>query len=149
MKLTYKQVIDASLAAVWAAFNDSSNKGRWQQNFASCTHTSGDPGQPGAISELVFSENGKMLVIIETIAELREPVFLSANYESKYASTIIVNHFESIDENTTRWTSWCNITFRGFMKIIALFIAGTIRKRTEDDMHRFKLLVETDEAGGT
>jgi hypothetical protein len=46
-----------------------------------------------------------MLVIIETIAERREPVFLSANYESKYASTIIVNHFESIDENTTRWTS--------------------------------------------
>jgi hypothetical protein len=35
------------------------------------------------------------------------------------------------------------------MKIMALFIAGTIRKRTEDDMHRFKLLVETDEAGGT
>ncbi len=149
MKLTYEQVIDASLATVWAAFNDSSNKGRWQQNFASYTHTSGDPGQPGAISELVFSENGKMLVIIETIAELREPVFLSANYESRYASTIIVNHFESIDENTTSWTSWCNITFKGFMKIMALFIAGTIRKRTEDDMHRFKLLVETDEAGGT
>jgi hypothetical protein len=149
MKLTYEQVIDASLATVWAAFNDSSNKGRWQQNFASYTHTSGDPGQPGAISELVFSENGKMLVIIETITELREPVFLSANYESKYASTIIVNHFESIDENTTSWTSWCNFNFKGFMKIMALFIAGTIRKRTEDDMQRFKLLVETDEAGRT
>jgi len=43
--------------------------------------------------------------------------------------------------------SWCNFSFKGFMKIMALFIAGTIRKRTEDDMHRFKLMVETDEAG--
>jgi len=33
------------------------------------------------------------------------------------------------------------------MKIMALLIPGTIRKRTEDDMHRFKLMVETDEAG--
>ena len=43
--------------------------------------------------------------------------------------------------------SWCNFSFKGFMKIMALFIAGTIRKRTENDMHRFKLMVETDEAG--
>ena len=147
MKLNFEQTIDASLETVWAAFYDSSNNGRWQQNFESYTHTSGDPGRPGAISELVFNENGKTMVVNETITECREPVFLSAIYESKFASTIIVNHFESIEESQTRWTSWCNFTFKGFMKIMALFIAGTIRKRTEDDMHRFKLLVETDEAG--
>ncbi len=147
MKLNFEQTIDASLETVWAAYNDSSNKERWQQNFESCTHTSGDPGEPGAISELVFNENGKAMVVNETITERREPVFLSAIYESKLASTIIVNHFESIEGAKTRWTTWCNFTFKGFMKIMALFIAGTIRKRTEDDMHRFKLLVETDEAG--
>lgn len=147
MRLNFEQTIDASLATVWVAFNDSSNKGRWQQNLVSYTHMSGNPGQPGAVSELTFNERGKMMVISETIAECREPDFLSATYESKYSSTIIVNHFKSIDENTTRWTSWCNFTFKGFMKFMALFIAGTIRKRTEDDMHRFKLLVETYEAG--
>ena len=147
MKLNFEQTIDASLATVWAAFNDSSNKGRWQRNFESYAHTSGDPGQPGAIAELTFNENGKMMVINETITESRAPDFLSAIYESKYSSTIIVNHFVSIDENTTRWTTWCNFAFKGFMKFMAFFIAGTIRKRTEDDMHRFKLLVETDQAG--
>ncbi len=147
MKLNFEQTIDASLETVWAAFSDSSNKGRWQQNFKSYKHTTGDSGQPGAISELAFNENGKMMIMNETIMECREPDFLSASYESKYAATIIVNHFESINKNTTRWTSWCNFTFKGFMKILALFIAGTIRKRTENDMHRFKLMVETDEAG--
>ena len=149
MKLNFEQTIDASLRTVWAAFNASSNKRRWQQNFESYTHMSGDPGQQGAISELTFNENGKMMVISETITESRAPDFLSAIYESKYSSTIIVNHFESIGESTTRWTAWCNFAFKGFMKIMAPFIAGTIRKRTEDDMHRFKLLVETDAAGRT
>jgi hypothetical protein len=87
MKLNFKQKIDASLETVWAAFNNSANKERWQQNF------------------------------------------------------------ESIGEDKTRWTSWCNFSFKGFMKIMALFISGTIRKRTEGDMHRFKLMVETDAAG--
>jgi len=147
MKLNFEQKIDASLETVWAAFNTSSNKERWQQNFESYKHSTGDPGRPGAISELEFNENGKIMTVNETITECREPVFLSASYKSKYASTIIVNHFESIGEDKTRWTSWCNFSFKGFMKIMALFIAGTIRKRTEDDMHRFKLMVETDEAG--
>ena len=149
MKLNFEQTIDANLRTVWVPFNTSSNKRRWQQNFESYTHKSGDPGQPGAVAELTFNENGKMLIVNETITESREPDFLSAIYESRYSSTIIVNHFESIDENTARWTAWCNFTFKGFMKIMVLFIAGTIRKRTEDDMHRFKLLVETDEAGRT
>jgi len=149
MKLNFEQTIDVSLVTVWAAFNDSSNKGRWQQNFESYIHKSGNPGQPGAISELTFNENGKTMVINETITESRAPDFLSAIYESKYSSTVIVNHFRSIDARTTRWTTWCNFTFRGLMKIMALFIAGSIRKRTEDDMHRFKLLVETNAAGRT
>lgn len=147
MKLNFEQTIDASLETVWAAFNNAANKGRWQQNFASYTHASGDPGQPGAIAELTFNENGKMLTVNETITECREPDFLSANYDSKNVTTIIVNHFKSVDNNATHWSTWCNFTFKGFMKIMALFLAGTIRKRTEDDMHRFKLLVETDEAG--
>jgi len=146
MKLNFEQTIDASLETVWAAFNNAADKGRWLLNFESYTHTSGDPGQPGAIAELSFNEKGKMLIVKETITECREPDFLSAIYDSKYASTIIVNHFRLVDKNTTRWSSWCNFTFKGFMKIMALFLAGTIRKRTEDDMHRFKLLVETDKA---
>ena len=149
MKLNFEQTIDASLETVWAAFNNAANKGRWQQNFESYTHTSGDPGQPGAISELTFNEDGKMLMVNETIMECRKPDFLSANYDSEFATTIIVNHFRLVDKNTTRWSSWCNFTFKGFMKIMALFLASTIRKRTEDDMHRFKLLVETDKADRT
>jgi len=147
MKLNYEQTIDASLATVWAAFDNPANIGRWQHNFQSFTHKSGEAGQPGAISELVFNEKGKMIVVKETIMERREPDFMSGTYESEYGTTIVVNHFAAIDANATRWTSWCKFTFKGFMRFLTLFIAGSIRKRTEADMHCFKLMVETDEAG--
>jgi hypothetical protein len=112
----------------------------------SFNHISGEPGQPGAVSELTYDEKGKKVVLKETITERRKPDFLARTYESKVAKTLIVNHFEAVDENLTRWTSWCNFTFRGFMRIMSLFVSGMIRKRTRADMERFKLMVETDQA---
>ncbi|MDH3990150.1 MAG: SRPBCC family protein, partial [Gammaproteobacteria bacterium] len=98
------------------------------------------------VAELVFDEKGKKVVLRETITERRVPDFLAGSYESEHGTTIIVNHFEAIDASTTRWSSWCNFTFTGFMKFMSLFIGNVIRKRTEGDMQRFKLMVESDEA---
>lgn len=146
MKLKFETVIDADLDAVWAAFDNPDNMSRWQQNLESFRHVAGDPGQPGAVSELVYDENGKKVVLTETITERRQPDFMAGTYDSPMGKTLVVNHFEAIDDDSTRWTAWCNFTFRGFMKIMSLFVGGMIRKRTEGDMQRFKLMVETDRA---
>ncbi len=146
MKLTFDTVIDASLDTVWAAFDNPDNMVRWQQNLESFDHVSGEPGQPGAVAELVYDEKGKKVVLKETITERREPDFMARTYESPMAKTLLVNHFEAVGKDSTHWTSWCNFTFRGFMKIMSLFVSGAIRKRTEADMQRFKLMVETDQA---
>lgn len=147
MKLKFEQEIDASRDTVWAAFDNPDNMPRWQQNLESFKHLSGEPGQPGAVSELTFDEKGRKIVLRETITERRQPDFLAGTYESPTGKTLIVNHFEAIDENRTRWTAWCNFTFRGLMKVASLFVFGRIRDRTEADMERFKLMVETDRAG--
>jgi uncharacterized protein YndB with AHSA1/START domain len=148
MKQKFEIVINASRDKVWAAFHDPANMGRWQANFSSYTHRSGDPGRSGSVAELVFTENGRPVVLTETITERRDPDFLAGTYESRHGSTLIVNHFEAIDENTTRWSSWCNFQFRGAMKFMSLFAARSIRKRTQGDMERFKLMVESDLAQG-
>jgi uncharacterized membrane protein len=147
VKLNFDVTIDADLDTVWAAFDDPDNLGRWQTNFHSYTHKSGEPRQPGCAAELKFNENGKIVVLTETITERREKSFLAAAYESTHGTNIIVNQFAAISANETRWTSWCKFSFRGLMRVMSLFIGGVIRKRTEADMQRFKLLVETNEAG--
>ena len=146
MKLKFETVIDASLETVWAAFDNPDNMSRWQQNLESFRHLSGDPGQPGAVSELVYDEKGRKVVLKETITERRQPDFLAGTYESPMAKTLIVNHFEAVGDESTRWTAWCNFSFHGLMKVMSLFVGGMIRKRTEGDMQRFKLMVETDRA---
>lgn len=147
MKHNFDVTIDASLDTVWATFDDPDNKGHWQTNFHAYKHKSGEPGQPGAVAELTFNENGKIVVLTETITERRDESFFAATYESAHGSTLIVNRFEEIGDGKTRWTSWCKFSFSGFMKVMSLFVGGVIRKRTEADMQRFKLMVETNEAG--
>jgi len=144
MKTKFEVVIDASREDVWAAFDNPDNVPRWQSRFDGYTLKAGERGEPGSIAELVFDERGRKVRLIETITEKRKPDFLAAVYESPHGSTIIVNHFESLDDGGTRWSSWCNFRFRGLMRFMSLFVAGVIRRRTQGDMERFKLMVETD-----
>ena len=143
MKHKAEVVINAPRDVVWRIFDDPANMPKWQPTLQTFTHQSGTPGQPGAVSELLYVENGREIRMTETISERREPDFLAGFYETKFGKTIIVNQFDALDDNTTRWTMWCNFRFNGAMKLMSLFIGGSIRKRTNADAERFKLLVES------
>jgi hypothetical protein len=144
MKVKFEQIIEAARDNVWSAFDNPDNMQKWQPTLVSVKHKTGRPGQPDAESELVYNENGRQIVLTETITERRAPAFMAGVYESCWGKALIFNHFEVIDAHTTRWISWCNFRFTGLMRFLSLFLAGSIRRRTEADMGRFKLLVETE-----
>ncbi len=146
MKHRAELIIDAPRALVWQLFDGPDNMQRWQPTLASFEHRSGTPGQPGAVSELVYEENGRRVVMTETITERREADFIAGRYDSAFGTTEIVNVFEALDDGRTRWQVWCNFRFRGFMMLLSLFRGGSIRRRTDADLARFKLLAETEAA---
>ena len=146
MKVQTQVLIDADIETVWRAFDNPDNMARWQPTLKSFTHKSGKAGQPGAVSELLYDENGRDVLLTETITERREPDFLAGTYESKWGTTVIVNHFERIGEQQTRWVSYSRHSFRGIMRFLAIFMRGSMCKRADDDMQRFKLLVESQAA---
>lgn len=142
MKHKAEVIINAPREQVWAAFDNPDNMTRWQPTLRSFEHKSGTPGQPGAVSELTYEENGRKIVMIESISERREQEFLAGIYETDFGTTTIVNNFEKINDRRTKWTMWCHFRFRGFMKVMALFMGKSIRNRTNEDLMRFKALVE-------
>lgn len=147
MKHKTEILIDADRAIVWRMFDDPDNMTKWQPTLRAFAHKAGAPGQPDAVSELIYDENGRQVVMIETITARREPDFLGGTYESNWGTVIIFNHFEATDDGKTRWTSNMNYQFKGVMKIMAFFMRKSICNRSDRDMNRFKLLVETAVAG--
>ncbi len=143
MKIKAEIVIDAGVDTVWRAFDNPDNLVKWQPTLKSYAHKSGQPGESGATAELVYDENGREIRLTETLTDQRAPVFMAGIYTSPHGKAVIVNHFEPIDDDHTRWVQYSNHTFSGLMKLGSLFFAGKIRKRTEDDQQRFKLFVES------
>ena len=143
MKHKAEIVIDADRATVWKMFAEPDNLVKWQPTLKSITLESGTAGETDAVSKLVYEENDREVVMTETITARREGSFLGGSYDSKWATVVIVNHFDDTENGSTRWTVNANYSFKGFMKILALFFRGSILRRTDADLNRFKLLVET------
>jgi uncharacterized protein YndB with AHSA1/START domain len=146
MKTKFEVVIDANREIVWDAFQNADNIYTWKPTLKSFTHTSGVPGEVGAASDLVYAENNGETVMSETITENRRPDFMAATYEARWGESLIVNYFEAVDGNKTRWVSHANHDFNGIMKLLTPFMRMRICKRAESDMGRFKLLVESQVA---
>jgi hypothetical protein len=143
MKTKFDVIIDADKETVWAAFDDTNKLAKWQPTLKSFTHKSGTPGDVGAISELVYDENGRDVVLLETITEKRRPAFMAGIYESEWGKSLVVNYFEPVGENQTRWVGHAHHAFRGIRKLVSPFMRKKICGRTDGDMQRFKLLVES------
>lgn len=147
MKHKTEILIDADLATVWRMFDDPENMTKWQPTLKSFAHKSGTPGQPDAVSELIYDENGRQVIMLETITARRDASFMGGTYESDWGSVVIFNLFEETNDGKTRWTSNLNYQFRGLMKLMAFFMRKSICNRSDRDMNRFKLFVESTIAG--
>ena len=146
VKLKNDVVIDAQHETVWSTFEDIDTRQEWQSGLTARRQVSGKPNDLGSVAELTFDEGGSSRSVVETITERRQPNFLAATHESKQRSSLTVNTFEPIGGEKTRWSVWSNVRFHGIAAVTSLFTAKRVRQQLEDDMQRFKLLVETREA---
>jgi hypothetical protein len=77
------------------------------------------------------------------VTDKRRPSFIAGNYVTDGSTAVVVNQFEELGPAQTRWLVFANYRFKGLTKLLAVFGAGTVRKRTIANMERFKLFVET------
>lgn len=142
MKISAEMILDRPREQVWEAFDNPDNMIRWQPTLESFEHVSGEPGQPGAVSRLVYQEGGRTIEMTERLTERREPEYLAGEYETEGTINTIENHFQRLKDGRTRWVMNSEFNFSGLFKLLAPFMKGQMRKRTLNDMERFKAMVE-------
>jgi uncharacterized membrane protein len=145
MRIMLDTIIDCSREKVWRAFDNPDNMGKWMQGFESFEPQSGTPGQPGAVSQVTFNENGRRMACTETITTRNEPEEFSGTYTGNGFCNSILNQFESLPGGKTRWHSETDMRFAGFMGLMSFLIKPMVRKRVAADMQRFKTLLEAGE----
>lgn len=142
MKYSNEVIINAPRDKVIELFDNFDNMSKWQKGFQSYSAISGTPGQVGAKSHLVYEMNGRKIEMVETITERNLPDVFSGTYDVEGVHNIIENRF--IEEGgKTRWIANNEFQFKGIMKLMSIFMRGTIKKQTLSDMNRFKEFAES------
>lgn len=146
MKYRHEIFVDLSRERVTELFNSTDNLHKWQEGLVSFDHVSGEPGQTGAVSKLVFEEGGRRIEMTEKITKMNLPDEMAAEYQAKGVHNWTVNYFTENGPSQTKWVSENEFQFSGFMKIMAFFMKGSFPKRSMEDMNRFKVFAESNGA---
>ena len=123
-------------------FDSFENLKEWQEGLVSHEHLSGEPGQPGAKTKLLYDMGKRRLEMIETIITRNLPDEFSGTYDAKGVHNIVRNYFYDQGE-TTRWVLDSDFRFHGWMRLMSLFMPSSMfKKQTRKTMDAFKQFAE-------
>ena len=143
MKFTVESTLKRPRSVVWKAFDDPANMSKWQPGLKSFEHVSGEAGKPGAVSKLTYIENGREIVLMETVTRRVEPEAMDGTYTGAGVVNHIKNTFIDVSPNETKWVIEVEFLFGSFMmRLLGPLMKGAFVKRTQADLQRFKTLVE-------
>lgn len=135
--------IDLPRDRVVALMDDPDNLFKWQEGLQAFQPLSGEPGQAGARSRLVFKIGSRMMELTETITKRQLPDEFNGTYEWSGGSNTLRNRFIALGPSKTRWESTCTYEFRSLpMKIMGTLMPGMFRKQNLRFLNNFKAFCE-------
>lgn len=142
MKIVCEVDIALPRERVIALFDDPANMKKWQPDLLRFEPVSGTPGQPGAVSRLVYKAGKGEFDMLETITTRNLPDEFSGTYDNKMGRTAIRNLFTDRGAST-RWVAEAEFAPKGFMKVLSPFVGAMMRKQTQAMLERFKAFAES------
>lgn len=149
MKITCSADINVPIDNAVELFSNTDNLKKWQDGFQTLTHLSGEPGKPGAKSEIIFINKGHIIKLSETIQVANLPKEWTALYEHSHGANTNSSTFEKLSDKTTRYSMTTeSIHIIGLLpKIMAALMPGMFKKHTQKWVDNFKAFAEREYAG--
>lgn len=142
MKYTVSIDINLPRSRVIELFDDTENLYKWQRGLQKFEPLSGEPGQLGAKSKLVFKMGKRDMELIETITKRDLPDAFNGTYEAKGVFNVVHNRFIETGPDKTRWESENEFRFRSLMKVIGFLMKGAFPRQSLKYMQDFKAFAE-------
>ena len=142
MEYTLELEIDLPRDRVIELFDSTENLKEWQKGLVSFEHMSGEPGQEGAKSKILYKMGKREVEMIETITHRNLPDEFFGTYETKGVWNRIENRFMEAGPNKTKWVFTSEFQCSGFLKIMAFFMPGMFKKQSKEFMEDFKTYAE-------
>jgi hypothetical protein len=124
-------------------FENPDNLFKWQTGLQSFEPISGEPGQPGAKSRLVYLIGKRKIELIETVIERKLPDEFNGTYEWQGGKNTLRNRFIELGPERTKWESTCAYQCSSLMlKMMSFCCPGMFRKQNLTFLQNFKAFAE-------
>ena len=124
-------------------FDDPSAKFKWQSGLYSYKPLEGEPGQPGAVSKLVYTDGRHRIVLIETVIARDLPGAFDSCYEWGGWSSTLRHRFFEQGPGTTRWECACTHRVVDLLaKVKGFFFPTLFRQQNSRFQKAFKAYCE-------
>ncbi|MFD1161943.1 SRPBCC family protein [Hwangdonia seohaensis] len=140
MKFTCSINVKKPKLEVAKHFEDPEALKQSQKDFLRMEHLSGNQGEAGAKSKLIY----KKFDLIETIIHNKLPDEFYAKYEHKSMTNTMRSKFTALNDNETALTAEIDYTeFKGFfIKLMAKLFPNMFKKQVDKWLLRFKSFCE-------
>lgn len=117
---------------------------QWQDGLQSLEHVEGEYKQIGAKSQYIYLIGNREMELLETITSKNWPHEIGGLYVAKAMENTMMNRFEAIDENNTRYTTEIHYTrFNGIIpKLMVWLNPGMFKKPVQKWLDQFKAFAE-------
>lgn len=142
MKYTTEIIINKPREDIIKVFEDSSLLPHWQRGLKRSRVICGKDGEVGSKRKLYITMEGQSIKMTETITKKNLPEEWHGIYTSNGMESTQKNYFEAINDHQTKWTSYSEFKFSGFMKLISKLLPDIFKKRSILVQQDFKTFVE-------
>lgn len=142
MKYTTEIIINKPRTEIIQVFEDSSLLPHWQRGLKRSRVISGKDGEEGSKRKLYITIEGQSIKMTETILKKDLPEEWHGRYTSKGMESIQRNYFVVLNEQQTKWTSYSEFKFSGFMKLVSTLLPDIFKKRSVLVQQDFKAFIE-------
>ena len=134
--------VNAPVSKTFAVFNNTDNMSKWMNGFKSISNVSGEKNQVGSKWKMNFTENGREMVINETVTAFEPDKHFAFDMDDEFATFHIDIRFEE-NNGQTIITQTSHGAGKGFIarSMIAL-MSGSIQKQQTEMYNKLKALVE-------
>ena len=146
MKFTCSVEINLPIEEVVRLYDNPDNLIEWQDGFVAIESISGNSGEEGAKSKMVYMMRDQEMEIIETIKVNNLPEEKTGEYAHKHMVNTMTTRFKEISAHITLYEADVEYTkFIGFVpKMMAFLMPGVFKKQTQKWLNQFKKFAERE-----
>ena len=142
MHYTVEIDLDLPRDRVIELLDSTENLKKWLRGLQVFEPLTGEPGQPGATSRMVFQMGRRRMEMIETITKRDLPALLASTYDTSGVHNEVQNRFVEVEPEKTRWIGENEFVFSGFMKLVGFLARSAFPKQSLKTMQAFKAFAE-------